>query len=89
MGPQGPKGVGAVAANSSLRSDAAGNVTWSYGKTFTATPVINATVVASTYPYSVTIVSASTTQAVLRVQRFTGGDFVPWEGIRLHLVAYL
>lgn len=89
MGPQGPRGVGAVAATSALRSDAAGNVSWVYGATLAATPVINATVVASTYPYSVTIVSATNTTAVLRVQRFTGGTFVPWEGIRLHLVAYL
>ena len=88
-GATGAKGVGAVAATSALRSDAAGNVSWVYGVPLTATPVINATVVASTYPYSVTIVSATATSAVLRVQRFTGGTFVPWEGIRLHLVAYL
>lgn len=88
-GPAGPRGVGAVAASSALRSDAAGNVSWVYGVPLTATPVINATVVASTYPYSVTIVSADAVSAVLRVQRFTGGAFVPWEGIRLHLVAYL
>jgi hypothetical protein len=89
MGPQGPRGVGAVAATNTLRADATGTVTWKFPTVLTALPVVSALPVASSYPYTVSIVSLTTSQAVFKVQRFTGDTFVPGDGTRLHLVAYL
>jgi collagen triple helix repeat protein len=89
MGPSGPRGVGAVAATQALRADEDGLVTWVFPVPVSATAVISALPVASTYPYTVSVLSQTALQVVLKVQRYKDGAFEPGDGTRLHLVAYL